>query len=76
MFPKVLKMKFNRCSMLKFVKRIYYAFKIIKEMDKMSTVYTTLIVMELKTYAQVPSILKEDVANELRALGLEDLIAE
>lgn len=42
----------------------------------MATVYTTLIVMELKLYNEVPGVLKEAVAAELRALDLEKLIVE
>ncbi|CAM3774394.1 CD1375 family protein [Alkalicoccus chagannorensis] len=42
----------------------------------MATIYTTLIVREAKTYDEVPNVLKEEVADELRALGLEKLITE
>ena len=62
--------------MIKLFRRFYYAFRISKEVNTMATVYTTLIVMGLKFYNEVPGVLKEAVAAELRALDLEKLIVE
>ena len=42
----------------------------------MATIYTTLIVKGLKTYADVPTILKARVKEQLIALELEELVIE
>lgn len=43
---------------------------------EMVAVYVALIIAGRRTYKQVPSPLKAKVADELRALDLEDLITE
>lgn len=42
----------------------------------MATIYTTLIVKGVKTYADVPLVLKAKVKEQLIALELEELIVE
>ena len=44
--------------------------------NDMVVVYVALIVAGRKTFAQVPSILKEKVKTELEALDLGDLVIE
>lgn len=47
-----------------------------KEEEIMATVYATLIIKGLKTYAQVPTTQKEKVKEILIALECEDLVTE
>lgn len=47
-----------------------------KEEELMATVYATLIIKGLKTYAQVPATQKEKVKEILIALECEDLVTE
>ena len=42
----------------------------------MDVIYALLIIKGLKTYAEVPGVIKERVANVLRSLGVEELIIE
>lgn len=42
----------------------------------MDVVYATLIVKGYKTYAEVPTVIKERVANVLRSLDAGHLITE
>lgn len=58
------------------IKRIYYTYKLTKEMFDMAMIYATLIVRGYKTYAQVPATIKEQVAEVLRQLDAGHLIIE
>ena len=42
----------------------------------MAVIYATLIVRGYKTYAQVPNLIKDQVADVLRELEAEHLITE
>lgn len=42
----------------------------------MAVIYTTLIVKGLKTYADVPNVLKAKVKEQLLALELGELVTE
>lgn len=56
------------------------AFLIYKNLKKgekdMDVVYATLIIAGLKTYADVPRVLKERVKNYLEAMDLDELVVE
>ena len=47
-----------------------------KDVETMAMIYASLIVKGYKTYADVPSTLKEQVAEILRQLDCEHLIIE
>lgn len=47
-----------------------------REIETMAMIYASLIVKGYKTYADVPSTLKEQVAEILRNLDCEHLITE
>jgi hypothetical protein len=47
-----------------------------KDVDTMAMIYASLIIKGYKTYADVPSTLKEQVAEILRQLDCEHLIVE
>ncbi len=59
--------------MLRIILKIIYG----KEVeDMMAMLWTQQIILGKKTYAQVPTKLKEQVAELLRDSGCEDLIIE
>lgn len=47
-----------------------------KDVELMAMIYASLIIKGYKTYADVPSTLKEQVAEILRQLDCEHLITE
>ena len=47
-----------------------------KEVDNMAVIYVALIIKGKRTYASVPSVLKEQVKKMLIDLELEELIVE
>lgn len=47
-----------------------------KDVETMAMIYASLIIKGYKTYADVPSTLKEQVAEILRQLDCEHLITE
>jgi hypothetical protein len=47
-----------------------------KDVETMAMIYASLIIKGYKTYAEVPSTLKEQVAEILRQLDCEHLIVE
>lgn len=47
-----------------------------KEVDNMAVIYVALIIKGKRTYASVPSVLKEQVKKILIDLELEELIVE
>lgn len=47
-----------------------------KDVELMAMIYVSLIIKGYKTYAEVPSTLKEQVAEILRQLDCEHLITE
>lgn len=61
---------------MKLIKRLFYTYKLTKEIDNMATIYTTLIVMGHKHYYEVPHTLKEQVRVQLIQLEAEHLITE
>ena len=47
-----------------------------KEIEMISLLWANQILMGKKTYAQVPRLLKEQVAEILRDCGMEELIVD
>lgn len=57
-------------------KRIYYTYKLTKEMDDLAMVYATLIIKGYKTYAEVPASINKQVKEVLVQLEAEHLVSE
>lgn len=58
------------------IKRFYYTFKLLREVDSLDIIYATLIIKGYKTFDEVPGLIKEQVAEVLRQLDAEHLITE
>ncbi len=62
------------------INRLNFTFLVIRlifrEVEQMAVVYATLIVKGYKTFAQVPNVIKPQVAEVLRELEAEELITE
>lgn len=63
---------------MKLLDRIKFAFFIFinKGGEEMDVIYAALIIRELKTFAQVPNVLKAKVKAVLEGLGLGELAVE
>lgn len=62
------------------INRLYFTFLVFrlsgKEVEQMAVVYATLIIKGYKTFAQVPDVIKPQVAEVLRELEADSLITE
>lgn len=61
---------------MKLIKNLIIFIKLIREMEEMAKVYSTLIIMGYKTFMDVPVTLREQVRELLIQLEAEHLIIE